>query len=222
MPGKPTPSKPILLLIIWPKGSELALIPTWPAQSFPCNAENIQEKLSCTEGISLTRMVNWQNFQRRLFRDSLEVRREKLSQSKWIHLCQTPQNSLKPRGFKEVILHRATGHSVTSDRRQTHFLDKAFYLSKDKPFCWLQTYLFRSPCSQSYFPLDSLFNWSLLPFTYSVFYFIKMFPVLNLNNKYFWFSCQLSVPFSSICHWPKDPAGLLLLEGTNSLLEPTD
>jgi hypothetical protein len=31
----------------------------------------------------------------------------------------------------------------------------------------------------------SLFNWSFLTFTYSVFYLIKMFPVLNLNSKFF-------------------------------------
>jgi hypothetical protein len=56
-----------------------------------------------------------------------------------------------------------------------------------------------------------------------------MFPVLNLKNKYFWFSCQLSVPFSWICHWPKDPSSLisqvlllLLLKGTDSLLGTTD
>jgi hypothetical protein len=34
------------------------------------------------------------------------------------------------------------------------------------------------------FSLGSLFNWEL-SFPYSVFYFIKVFLVLNLNKKYF-------------------------------------
>jgi hypothetical protein len=96
-----------------------------------------------------------------------------------------PTKFTKARGFKEVILHRATGHSVTFDRKQTHFLAKAFYLSKDKLFCWLQAYLFSSPCSQRCFPLDNLFNWESSDFYLLCIFFIKMFPVLNLNNKYF-------------------------------------
>jgi hypothetical protein len=136
---------------------------------------------------------------------------------------------LKPRGFKEVTLCRATKHPSPCRHlwQKTYIFEaKAFYLTKNKLFLWLQTYLLVVHAHGVIFPWTYFLTRSFLTFTCSVFYFIKMFPVLNLNKKYFWFSGQLSVPSSCTWHWQKtlvpQVLGLLLTKGTHSLLGPKD
>jgi hypothetical protein len=88
-------------------------------------------------------------------------KRGKLSQSS-CHLCQASQKLLKPRGFKEVALHRATIQALTgpSDRRQMHIFAKAFYLSKEKLFfaCVKLTFLVVHG-HIIIFPYTVLLNW---------------------------------------------------------------
>jgi hypothetical protein len=67
------------------------------AQSFPSSAENIQEKLSCTEGLSLTKMVS-ENLQKRLFRTSLETRGERCHNPDGL-TCGRPHKVTKAKRF---------------------------------------------------------------------------------------------------------------------------
>jgi hypothetical protein len=68
-------------------------------------------------------MANWQNLQRRLFRD--KRKREALSESKWINLFQNfPKKILKAQRFKEEVLMHIWPLVIntllgTSDRMQT-------------------------------------------------------------------------------------------------------
>jgi hypothetical protein len=103
----------------------------------------------CQGTFSLTRLVNWQNlFPRKTSSEtnSLETRGES---------CHNPDGVpepdltklLKSRGFKEVIytwLLYIQALASTSDRKQIHIF---WPRPRNNYFCWLQPYLFSSPCS---------------------------------------------------------------------------
>jgi hypothetical protein len=69
--------------------------------------QTIQEEANPgNEGLSLARIVSWQNLQRKtVWREfggnTVQKEGRKLSESKWNHLCQTSQKLLKPRSFKK-------------------------------------------------------------------------------------------------------------------------
>jgi hypothetical protein len=100
------------LLIIWLNGLTSNVSPLkcllLPLQCGiqPKNPRKPDQKLG-KSWYSLTRMVNFQSLQKRLFSDKqFGDNGEKLSQFRWSHLCQTLQNLLKPRDFlKRCLMH---------------------------------------------------------------------------------------------------------------------
>jgi hypothetical protein len=72
----------------------------------------------------------------------------------------------------------------TFDRRQTHILAKAFYLNKDKLFAGYKLIFLVVHVHGVNFPKVVHLTGSFLTFTYSVFYFKKVFLVLNLNTYF--------------------------------------
>jgi hypothetical protein len=111
------------------------------------------------------------------FTDSLETRVERFT-IQMGSLVPDLKNLLKSRGFKEVILHRIVDIQAltgTSDRGQTHIFAKAFHVSRDK-LCFVVH------AHGIIFPSTVCLTGSILAFTYSLLYFIKVFQVSDLNN----------------------------------------
>jgi hypothetical protein len=96
--GRITMNGPVLRsgAVLRPKGSYWH----WLSPDLPPTWDQIKPSkiklFPCDEGLSLAKMVNWQNLLRRLFRDKRSGDKAgELSQSRSSHLCQTSQKLTK-------------------------------------------------------------------------------------------------------------------------------
>jgi hypothetical protein len=150
-------------------------------------------------------MVNWRNLQRKLLRDKLFGNKRESCHSPDGVTCARSHKSYSSQKILKKWSYYETSKPLQSSVIEGKLISLAkakylcFYLSKDKNdyFCWLQTYfVYVHRVNLKWVPLYRVYlTGNILTFTYSVFYFTKVFLVLGLNNKYIWLCCQLSVPF---------------------------
>jgi hypothetical protein len=116
------------------------------------------------------------------------TKRGNLSQSRWSHLRQTSQKLLKPNGFKEVVLHRVlykSRQAPLSEGKCKYWPRLSTYVKTNCFWCLKLVFLVVHTYGVI-FSYTVYWTGSILSFSYSEFYLIKVFLVLDLNSKYLW------------------------------------